>query len=290
MPPVENLDDWLEPPVSDRDGLSGSMHAEDPRRRSFDVALLQSLNEEYRDKPIVPAPRQLSSQSLGAAARQRVLWAHKWVDLADKLVLEVGCGNGYEVWSMAHNLGADAHGVDIQEPDCWEDLRGDRVHLQRVDLTETNPFPEGSFDRIVSYTVWEHVQHPHKLLEETYRLLKPGGLMWIRANLWAGPQASHRYRDIYFPWPHHLFSDDVIAEWSAQQGGAPEGAAWVNKLTWNHYERYFHDVGFRLRKRAFQSLPWDEEFYQRFEDVLGRIPRWDLERDFFTAVLEKPAT
>ncbi len=33
---------------------------------------------------------------------------------------------------------------------------------------------------------------------------------------------------------------------------------------------------------------WDEEFYRRFEDVLGRIPRWDLERDFFTAVLEKP--
>jgi hypothetical protein len=101
--------------------------------------------------------------------------------------------------------------------------------------------------------------------------------------------ASHRYREIYFPWPHHLFSDDVIAEWDAKNGRGPEGSAWVNKLTWNHYERYIHDIGFRLRALSFTKADWDEEFYQRFEDVLGRVPRWDLERDFFTAVLEKPA-
>lgn len=292
LPPVQPLADegaWRQPPVSQKSGLRGSMHSQDPRRVRFDVDLLEQLNEEYRHKPIVPAARELSSAALGEAAKNRVLWAHRSVDLVDKTVLEVGCGNGYEVWSMAHNLGADAFGVDIQEPHCWEDLVGERVHLQRADLTEDNPFPPETFDRIVSYTVWEHVQHPHRLLEETHQILKPGGLQWIRANLWAGPQASHRYRDIFFPWPHHLFSDDVIAEWDAQHGRAPEGAAWVNKLTWNHYERYFHDIGFKLRGRSFSTAAWDEEFYQRFEDVLGRIPRWDLERDFFTCVVEKPA-
>lgn len=292
LPPVPRVDNstWADPPVSDRRGLDTTLHDHGPTgRQVYDVALLEQLNEEYRSRPIVPAPRELTSEALGRAARDRVQWAHHKVDLAGLRVLEVGCGNGYEVWSMAHNLGADAYGVDIQEPDSWQDLVGDRVHLQKVDLTEENPFPENHFDRVVSYTTWEHVLHPHRLLEETFRIMKPGGLQWLRANLWAGPQASHRYRDIHFPWPHHLFSDEVIAAWDLKHGRGPEGAAWVNKLTWNHYERYFHDIGFRLRWVGFQKGVWDEDFYQRFEDVLGRIPRWDLERDFFTAVLEKPA-
>ncbi len=44
-----------------------------------------------------------------------------------------------------------------------------------------------------------------------------------------------------------------------------------------------------MRSR-FDIYPLDEAFYGRFEDVLGRYPRVDLERGFFTAVLEKPRT
>ena len=237
----------------------------------------------------MPAPRDLTNLNLAASARRRVQWVHNSVDLSNQTVLEIGCGGGYEAWSIAHNLNSDAYGVDITSQECWPQLQGDRVHLSKVDLAQDSIYEDDFFDRILSYTVWEHVEHPHKLLEETFRIMKPGGIQWLRANLWAGPMASHRYRDIYFPWPDHLFSDDVISAWDVKHGRQPEGAWWVNKLTWNHYERYIHDIGFRLRKVSFTRHDFDEEFYQRFHDVLGRIPRWDLERDFFTAILEKPA-
>lgn len=289
---VERVPDdapWQAPPVSAKEGQARSIYRTGSKPLRYDVALLEELNEEYRAKPVVPAPRQWTSEALGAGARNHILWAHHMVDLKDKKVLEVGCGNGYEVWSMAHNLGSDAYGVDVIQPNCWEDLVGERVNLQCVDLAVHNPFERDSFDRVISFTVWEHVVHPHKLLKETYDILRPGGLNWLRANLWAGPLASHRYRDIYFPWPHLLFSDDVIAEWDEKHGRAPEGSAWVNKLSWNHYERYIHDIGYRLRSLSFDGAQWDQEFYERFEDVLGRVPITDLQRDFFTAVLEKPA-
>ena len=51
---------------------------------------------------------------------------------------------------------------------------------------------------------------------------------------------------------------------------------------------YFEQIGYRLRSVQIQHADWDEDFYRRFEDVLGRIPRSDLRRDYFTAVLEKP--
>ena len=291
LPPVEPVAEdssWIDPPVTKKQGVSRSIYNTGKRPLAFNVELLEELNEEYRDKPIVPSPPSWEPSYKAANARRRVEWAHNMIDLRGKVVLEVGCGNGHETWTLAHNLGCDAYGIDVIEVNGWQDLVGDRVHLQVMDLTVANPLEENFFDRVISYTVWEHVAHPYTLLAETFKIMKPGGLQWLRANLFAGPQASHRYRDIFFPWPHLLFSDDVIREWDAKHGRTTQGSAWVNRLTWNHYERYIHDIGFRLRMVRFDVADFDWDFYRRFEDRLGRYPHWDLERDFFLAVLEKP--
>lgn len=255
----------------------------------YDVDLLEQLNAEYAAKRIVPNPRKYTAAALSSGAEQRLLWAHGMVDLQDKTVLEIGCGHGFEVWWLAHNLGCDAYGVDVRELGTWAGLRSDRVSYVMSDMAVDSPFPNDMFDRIISYTVWEHVAHPYELLQQAFNVLKPGGLAWIHANLYAGPQASHRYRDIYFPWPHLLFSDDVIREWDVKHGRKPTGSAWVNRLTWDHYFRYFQQIGFRIRHLKFWEATWDQEFYERFEDVLGRFPKEDLIRDYFVVVLEKPA-
>jgi SAM-dependent methyltransferase len=293
LPPVDPLPtdiDWLEPPPVDNVGrvirsIYDTGHAAD----RYDVELLERLNEEYADRPIVPKPRSYQPGAMAESAKRRVQWAHRYIDLRNKTVLEIGCGNGFEVWMLGNNLGCNAYGVDVRQLGPWETLAGERVHFACADLTCENPYELNTFDRVISYTVWEHVLHPYALLRETYNVLKPGGLAWIRANLYAGPKASHRYRELHFPWPHLLFSDDVIREWDARSGRNPRGASWVNRLSWNHYERYIADIGFILRHVAFQETDWDEEFYRRFEDVLGRFPRTDLKRDFFLAVLEKPS-
>jgi hypothetical protein len=38
----------------------------------------------------------------------------------------------------------------------------------------------------------------------------------------------------------------------------------------------------------FAEKPLDTEFYRRFSYVLERYPTFDLTKDFFTAVLERP--
>lgn len=255
----------------------------------YDLALLEQLNAEYADKPLVPNPPKYDPDSLTKGARRRALWVHNMVDLRGKRTLEIGCGNGYEVWHVAEHFGADAHGVDVTEYGPWATLTSDNVHFTCADLAADNPYEHDYFDRVMSFAVWEHVSHPHRLLKATYDLLKPGGLAWIYANLYAGPRASHRYGDFAFPWPHLLFSDDVIREWDRKHGKTERGSAWVNRLSWRHYDHYFEQIGFKIRTVRFTTTPIDEAFYQRFEDVLGRFPRYDLTRDFFLAVLEKPA-
>ena len=171
-----------------------------PRIR-YDVDLFEQLNAEYASRPLVPEPRRYDHEAMLASAIARLRAVHRATDLRDKTVLEIGCGGGYELWYAASSLGADAWGIDVVERRSWEALAGERVHLQVVDMAASNPFAEGTFDRAMSFTAWEHIEHPYRMLVETHRVLRPGGLFWMKANLHRGPQASHLYRHILFPFP-----------------------------------------------------------------------------------------
>ena len=290
-PPPPLTTDWPEPP--DTSEVPGkpvhSVLKVGGSPPKFDVELFEALQEEYRSKKIVKEAQGLDTTSRAERARRRMLNVHDSIGLDGKTVLEFGCGAGYEVWYLAHHVGAtEAWGIDVIERAAWEQLRDDKVHLVCADITEKNPFEENFFDRIMSFSVFEHVGHPYKALQELYAILKPGGLAWISANLYRSSVASHLYRDIYFPYPHLLFSDDVFKEYFERKGERVRGAAWVNKLTWLQYERYIDTIGFNTKMLRFSERELDEEFYKRFEDVLGRYPKWDLTKDFFTVVLEKP--
>lgn len=287
--PIPDDVPWLTPQDITGSGTAvRKLYGESAAPIVFDIELLEKLNLEYADKPIVPKPPTYDAAALTASAKRRIGWVHGMVDLREKRTLEVGCGNGFEVWSLAHNLGADAHGVDVVHYGPWDQLTGERVHFACADMSVEHPFEPNSFDRILSFTVWEHVTHPYGMLKAAYEVLKPGGIAWIRVNLFAGPQASHRYRDIYFPWPHLLFTDEVIREWDARHGREPRGSAWVNRLSWLHYDHYVKQLGFEVLRRSFTEVPIDEEFYRRFEDVLCRFPMADLRRDYVLLVLRKP--
>ena len=255
---------------------------------TFDIELMEQLHAEYLAHPLVPVAPGTAAPVRAERARARLLEVHREIDLADQRVLEIGCGAGYEVWYLSHHFGADAYGVDIVERGAWQALTDERTHYQLGDLTAARLFDDDSFDRIISFAVWEHIAHPTAALAETFRLLRPGGLAWIKGNLHRGPMASHLYAHIAFPYPHLLFSDDVIREFMRRHGRRETGASWVNRLSWADYEARIRAIGFRIRALRFTGQPIDEAFYQRFESVLGRYPRTDLAHDFFEVVLERP--
>jgi SAM-dependent methyltransferase len=280
--------DWPEPPEIESPFAATTAPKPPARPVRYDVALFEQLNAEYADKPVQPTAPRYDAASITFRSRGRLASIHEQLDLAGKTVLEIGCGAGYEVWYLAHHLGCEAWGIDISPRKAWPSLRGEHVHLVEGDVAVRGSLPANTFDRVVSFTVWEHITHPLEAITELERIMRPGGLAWIRANLYRGPTSSHRTRDIAFPFPHLLFEDAVIDEAMRRAGRNPGGSAWVNRLTWEQYEAAFLDAGFVIRSLKFTTYPLDEAFYQRFEDVLGRYPKVDLERGFFQVVLERP--
>jgi SAM-dependent methyltransferase len=289
-PPPPVGDGWPEAPLIDdpHRGIRSVAHGMARMPPVMDIELFEALNEEYASKPIVPVPPGRDAASRSTRARDRLLEVHRSIGLAGQRVLEFGCGSGYEVWYLAHHFDAQVTGVDIVERHAWSVLADDRTHYLMADLAADRHLAAASFDRILSFAVFEHVVHPHAVMTELFRLLRPGGLAYVTANLYRGPMASHLYHDIHFPWPHLLFTDDVFREYFARRGRRVDGASWVNRLTWAEYEGLFARVGFELLSLRFSESAFDEGFYKRFEGILGRYPRWDLSRDFFHVVARKP--
>jgi len=252
---------------------------------TFDLELFLQLNEEYEAKPLVARPRTFDEQSLDQAAAKRLRNVERRVDLSDKRVLEIGSGRGHICRRLADHYGCEVVGVDIKEYDQWESLSGRNVDLRIHDVSADDNAALGTFDLILSFAVWEHVEHPYAALQGVKELLGPEGRAYIYANLYRGPKASHRYRDIFFPWPHLLFTDEVFEEFYLHTIGRKKRAAWVNKLTAAHYSFYFDQLELVPEQLFFSKDAFDTEFYARFEDVLGRYPRFDLSHDFISAVL-----
>ena len=253
----------------------------------FDLDLFLELNAEYEDKRIVPKPRGFSTDELTDQAARRVGSISKRVELTGTRVLEVGCGRGHLGQQLTERFDATYVGVDIVEYHEWAET-GTGVDFVRRDITAEDSADLGQFDVIVSLAVLEHVVHPHAMLMAMFERLLPGGVLYLAAQLYRGPKASHRYRQVYFPWPHLLFGDDVWRDFYRKVHGREETFSWVNKLTYAQYLTYFDLLGFRQQKLWLTPSTFDADLYTRFEDVLSRYPRFDLSHDFIYAVLERP--
>ena len=101
---------------------------------------------------------------------------------AGKRVLDIGCGNGY-VLSRYAAAGAMVEGVDITDRAIEISQRrfsgmGLTASFTRID-GQVLPFADSSLDVVTSMGVLHHVPDPDPLVDEAYRLLKPGGEMII---------------------------------------------------------------------------------------------------------------
>ncbi len=96
-------------------------------------------------------------------------------------VLEFGYGSGILLPSLGA-LGADLHGVDLNsdpvETQACLRAVGISADLRRGDLLSAS-YPDGSFDLIVAFSVFEHIADPEPILVEMHRILADFGTLLV---------------------------------------------------------------------------------------------------------------
>ncbi|MEM9439509.1 MAG: bifunctional 2-polyprenyl-6-hydroxyphenol methylase/3-demethylubiquinol 3-O-methyltransferase UbiG [Pseudomonadota bacterium] len=101
------------------------------------------------------------------------------IDWTDKDVLDLGCAGGFMAEALAKR-GAVVTGIDPAE----QAIEAARAHASQEDLTirydvgvgEALPYPPNNFDAVVCVDVLEHVEDLERVIEESSRVLRPGGL------------------------------------------------------------------------------------------------------------------
>lgn len=254
----------------------------------YNFELMEELNKEYADKPLVKGFRDYSEEGQLQNAEQKLESLNKKVALQGLKVLEIGCGAGYTSYVLAEKYNCNVLGIDIVINDEWKSLKHNQLKFMECDICK-NTIEDKDFDLIISYVAWEHIKNPFEALLQAKKLLKDNGKFYLYALLYRGAIASHLYRNIYFPWPHLLFAPEQVKEYALQLGVEQwwiDSFYDLNKLTYAEYKEYFRILGYKIIDEYLKFRPLDVEFYKRFEDKLKLYPIYDLTLDYFAVLLE----
>jgi arsenite methyltransferase len=105
-------------------------------------------------------------------------------------VLDVGCGTGFPLLELAQRLGptCKVHGLDPWEPALERARFKARVwNVRNVEIhqgtAEAMPFPNATFDLLVSNLGVNNFDHPEAALAECRRVAKPEARLVLTTNL-----------------------------------------------------------------------------------------------------------
>jgi phosphoethanolamine N-methyltransferase len=125
------------------------------------------------------------------------------LELADKLVLDIGCGIGGIDVILARDFGARVIGLDVETGVVRR--AGERVAraglADRVEVRLCAPGPlpvaDESIDVVFGKDSWIHIEDKRRFFAEVLRVLKPGGLLaagdWMR-----GPEPYSKDMEYFF--------------------------------------------------------------------------------------------
>lgn len=215
-------------------------------------------------------------------------------DITNKEVLDFGCGDGQLSFFLAREKNPKRIvGVDLDEAA----IERARAKLSQLAPSRRNavgfitgsadqlPVPDRCFDTILAFDCLEHVMSPRSILNDWYRVLRPGGRCLIEWFPYKGPWGPHMQDVIPIPWAHIIFGERALfrtAEkiydltdftpryWDLDEQGRKKPNKWrayssfeeqgyINKLGIRELRKLAHDSGFdlaRLELHSFSGSAW----------------------------------
>ena len=170
-------------------------------------------------------------------------------------ILDLGCGTGFPLFELAMIHGAESHVVGL---DPWTDAierarwRQEFHQLPNVTIVEANgtaiPFPDGTFDLIVSNLGINNFTDPAAVLAECRRVIRPEGRIVMTTNL------DGHMRELYALYAetlHALELERYLPRLDAQR---------AHRGTTASHRALLESAGFRITRS------YEEEFSMRYID------------------------
>lgn len=116
----------------------------------------------------------MSTQDIYQAVYKQIATSNKNKTSEKLKLLDIGAGRGELIQLLSENLEIDAQACDYH----IDRFALEGVPILQVNLNQTGlPYEDQQFDIITCSEVIEHLENYRALIRETYRVLKPGGLL-----------------------------------------------------------------------------------------------------------------
>jgi SAM-dependent methyltransferase len=168
--------------------------------------------------------------------------------ITGKVVIDFGCGEGFEAVEMAQRGARRVIGIDIRE-DTLQVAR-ERALKAGVQNCLFGSSTEELADIVVSLDAFEHFADPAAILRSMGALLQPAGEVLVSFGpTWYHPLGGHLFS--VFPWAHLVFSEKALIRWRStfKTDGATrfgEVAGGLNQMTIARFEKLIAASSFRL--------------------------------------------
>lgn len=165
-------------------------------------------------------------------------------------ILDIGCGIGGPAFLLASKYGADVVGIDI-EPQLIEEarLRAEKLGLSsRCEFVPVEPgplpFPDESFDIVLSTGVIMQIENKMEVFEEARRVLKPAGV--LTCYDWMKPEGD--------------YSEDMRYWFKMER-------LTYSMKTFDEYEAMMRDTGFVDVEMSDRSEWYRQKVQEEYEQI-----------------------
>jgi SAM-dependent methyltransferase len=208
-----------------------------------------------------------------------------------KLVLDYGCGPGWQAVAMYKRGARRVVGIDILE----ERLAHGRALADREGCGEHVLFSRsiphelnGQFDLVLSLSSFEHFADPVAELQSMKAAVTRGGMVVVSfAEPWLSPHGGHMVHFTKLPWVNVLFSERTVMRVRSRfrHDGArryEEVEGGLNRMTLSRFERIMRSSGMTIESLNFYavkglplvtSIPVVREFFTGAASCILRKPR-----------------
>lgn len=232
-----------------------AFHAVDGSERG-PVLPIEALSELMRRGYEAPGVIRYDPDGLVLRAREKVdrLAGRVPLDRVRSCV-ELGCWDGMVLAALREELaGVAAIGADRFTDGIDARARAAGVRFVQTDASQL-ALASDSIDLIYSFAAFEHFADPRGVVEESWRVLRPGGDLYLFFGpVYTSPYGLHAYRQIPIPYCHYLFAEADLKAY-AQREGLPIAWPYVNGVSVTDYRRLWADQGSRFERLYYLEHP-----------------------------------